>query len=636
MINWYIVSSSEYIAGNKNSDAMYFLNDTHEIYRGAIPFTESVVLYTDLPATGIAVNRLYINSTTLEGKVYNGTEWKTVINPVVDTVTADGTNPVSSKAVAAYVAAEMAKVSAASDVVSSLSWDSAEHLLTITKGDDSTEDIVFDGLGASLNYNSSTGNLQLLDASGNLIGNPIKLDLERFVSSGEYDPATKSIKLYFDAEKTDVLTIPVADLVDTYTAESSNSLNLSVESNVIKGSVKISTTSGNILTVDENGLYVASPDLSSKMDKQPEAVEGNIAVFNGAGQVVDSGKSFDDLASGAHVYTGASIEEAVAGHTPVNGDFCIVKTQIGTSDKYQYTAYVHNGTTWVAMDGNYSAENVFFADDLVTTSAIGNITLSNGQATIPAAGKNLKQVFDTIFVKEKNPSITQPSVSVSLPVAKSYEVGTTVTPSYTATLNAGNYQYGPATGVTATSWEISDTASHSASTNTGSFDAFVVEDDTNYKVTAKATYEDGAVPVTNTGNPYDAGKIVAGSKTGTSSAVTGYRKGFYGTLTSKDEITSDVIRGLSGKTTAAPAAGNVWNLSVPVGALRVIFAYPASVRDVSSVLDVNGLNAEIKSAFSMSQVDVEGVNNYTAIAYKVYVMDFAAANDTANTLKVTL
>jgi hypothetical protein len=42
------------------------------------------------------------------------------------------------------------------------------------------------------------------------------------------------------------------------------------------------------------------------------------------------------------------------------------------------------------MDGNYNAENVYFDEDLITTSAVGNITLTNGSATIAAAGKNLK------------------------------------------------------------------------------------------------------------------------------------------------------------------------------------------------------------------------------------------------------
>ena len=84
------------------------------------------------------------------------------------------------------------------------------------------------------------------------------------------------------------------------------------------------------------------------------------------------------------------------------------------------------------------------------------------------------------------------------------------------------------------------------------------------------------------------------------------------------------------------ANGNTFTISIPVGALRVMFAYPATLRDVSSVQDVNGMNAEIKSAFTMNNVDVEGASGYTAIGYKVFVMDLAKANDTANTYKVTI
>ena len=297
--------------------------------------------------------------------------------------------------------------------------------------------------------------------------------------------------------------------------------------------------------------------------------------------------------------------------------------------------YVYDGSSWVAGDENYNAENVYFAQDLITTSAVGNITLTNGQATIAAAGKNLKQVFDTIFVKEKNPTTTQPSVSVALKNAKAYEVGTTFTPSYTATLNAGSYTYGPATGITAKSWSVTDTDSHSATTNSGSFDSFTVGDSTNYSVSATATYDAGAVPVTNTGNAYAAGQIAAGSKSGTSSAVTGYREVFYGTVTSKGEITSDVIRGLT-KLGAKHSNSRAIDILCPVGAMRVILAFPASCRDLQSIKDRNGLNAEAITSFATTQIDVEGANGYTAAAYKVYYLDFANANDTVNHYDATL
>ena len=330
-----------------------------------------------------------------------------------------------------------------------------------------------------------------------------------------------------------------------------------------------------------------------------------------------------------------AITAAVGENALVAGDIAIVKDVI-SGDKYQYTAYVYNGSAWVAMDGNYNAENVYFDKDLVTTSAVGNITLTNGQATIAATGKNLKQVFDTIFVKEKNPSVTQPSVSVSLAGAGAKEVGTKVTPSYTASFNAGKYEFGPATGCSITSWSVTDTNNaEPLNTATGSFAEITVADDTNYKVTATGNFSEGVIPVTNVGNEYAAGKIAAGSKSATSSAITGYRNSFYGTLTEKGELTSDIIRSL-GKSNKALTNGSTFGITIPVGAMRVVFAYPETLRDVSSVKDVNGLNAEISGAFTKSTLSVEGLNNFQGINYKVYVTDFAEAVATANTYNVTI
>lgn len=646
MISWHIVTSSTYHAGTKMPDGMYFLSDTREIYRGDQPFTESVVMYKDTRPTDPAINRLYINSSNLEGWVYGGAVagWINVIKAVSDEIQDVAGLPVSGKAVKAYVAAELAKAATPAGTVSALGWDSANHILTVTKGDASSETITFDGLGVSLKYNNQTGDLQLEDTSGNPIGEVINLDLERFVTGAEYNTESKSIVLYFDTEKTDSIEIPVGDLVDTYTAEASdNSLALSVESgNKIVGHVKISTAAGNQITCDENGLYVAPIDISGKMDKVAGAIEGNIAILDGNGQVIDSGKSFDDIQTNTTVYTGTSIDEAVAGNTPVKGDFCIVKTQIGESDKYQHTAYVHNGTSWEAMDGNYNAKNVYFPENLTTTSAIGNIALTNGQATVEAAGKNLVEVWNSIFVKANNNfSVTQPSVSVTLNEAGSYEVGTQKTITYSATLKAGSYQYGPPTGITATSWTVSATnngeASGSSTTNTGTFDSITVGDNTEYKVSATATYDDGAMPVNNLGNDTAAKQIKAGSKTGNSSTITGYRRGFYGTMPANCNgvLTSDDIRGLAQKTSATPAKGNKWTLNVPVGAMCFVIAYPASIGNIASVVDVGAGNFDIVSSFKKTQVNVEGANGYEAIAYNVYYFDRVATTAT-NTLNVTL
>ena len=181
------------------------------------------------------------------------------------------------------------------------------------------------------------------------------------------------------------------------------------------------------------------------------------------------------------------------------------------------------------------------------------------------------------------------------------------------------------------------TAGNAADTASGSFADVVVTDNTNYKITAKANYGAGAVAVDNLGATSSPEvKIAAGSATKTSGAITGYRNTFYGTVTEKAEVTSTIIRSLSGKSNKALANGNSFTINIPVGAVRVIFAYPATLQDVSSVKDVNGLNAEIKSAFTKSSVTVAGAGADTGIAYKVYVTDFAEPVAKANSYTVKI
>ena len=322
---------------------------------------------------------------------------------------------------------------------------------------------------------------------------------------------------------------------------------------------------------------------------------------------------------------------------PKKGDIAVVKRTIA-NDKVSHTAYVYNGSAWEAADGNYNAENVYFGKDLTITANIGVQTVgSSGSKTLATTGKNVKEVFDMIMAAEQNPKITQPSVSVTCAQMGNYEVGTKVTPQWSVALNPGNYSYGPATGVTATSYSVSDTDSNSAETSSGSFPELTVEDGENYSISATVGHSAGAVPKTNLGNDYAAGKIAEGSKSGTRGTITGHRKTFYGTTADKtSETTSAIIRGLSGKSNAALNNGSTFKVTIPVGALRVLIAYPATLREVTSIKDDNAMSAEIKTGFTLSTVAVEGANNYTATNYKVYTMDFANANDTANTYTVTI
>ena len=336
-----------------------------------------------------------------------------------------------------------------------------------------------------------------------------------------------------------------------------------------------------------------------------------------------------------------AIAAALGGNVAVQGDIVVITTTI-EGNTYEQSAFMYDGTQWAAMTGKVDADKVILQDDITMAgnyTQVGNLTKEQTKtATFATKGKSVAEALTEIFSKRLQPTITSnPAVTLTFGQAKAYEVGTTVSPTYSASLSAGSYTYGPATGITATSWEISDTAGHTATTASGSFADVVVTDNTNYKITAKANYGAGAVAVDNLGATSSPEiKIAAGSATKTSGAITGYRNTFYGTVTEKAEVTSTIIRSLSGKSNKALANGNSFTINIPVGAVRVIFAYPATLQDVSSVKDVNGLNAEIKSAFTKSSVTVAGAGADTGIAYKVYVTDFAEPVAEANSYTVKI
>lgn len=283
------------------------------------------------------------------------------------------------------------------------------------------------------------------------------------------------------------------------------------------------------------------------------------------------------------------------------------------------------------------ATDIMFDSNLILTAPIGVHTIpSSGSKTLGTAGKNLKQVLDMLVAEEKNPLITQPSVGITLNGAGVKEAGTMFTPSYSASLNPGSYQYGPATNVVDESWQITDTNSNNSATNTGYFAQFQVVDGTNYKVNVTVQHSGGDIPVTNLGNPYANGAIQSGSKTTSSSTVTAYRNCFYGSTNNKNSLDSETIRSLTGKSNREATNGSTYNVSVPVGALQVIIAYKSSLRDITSALDVNGLNAQIVGSFKKQLVQVSGANNYNPIEYKVFTLEFANPNNTQNIIKITI
>lgn len=318
---------------------------------------------------------------------------------------------------------------------------------------------------------------------------------------------------------------------------------------------------------------------------------------------------------------------------PAQGDMAIVERAVATNAN-SYTAYAYDGAKWCAMDGNYSAENVYFDSDLTYTAPIGVMTVpSSGAGKISAAGKNVKEVLASILAEEKNPVTTQPSASVKITSGSgTAEVGTHRNISYSASLSAGSYTYGPDTGVVAGTI----TASFDGQTKTGATGTFenVVATEGTKRLSVSITHNEGAVPKTNLGNPYADGKIAAGTKEATASqTLVGVRHMFYGPMTTDAELNSENIRKLRHE---AASKKTIDTFGAGAGAVKVVVAVPASM-NVTKVLMPSAMNADATANFvkQAGSVQVEGAEGFTAAAYNVWVYK-PASIDSSEKYAVTI
>ena len=334
-----------------------------------------------------------------------------------------------------------------------------------------------------------------------------------------------------------------------------------------------------------------------------------------------------------------TIDEALATiATPSQGDMAIIEQKFGDVAKADgtrtsRTAYSYDGEKWCAMDGNYNAKNVYFDDDFTYTNAIGAIGAPDGgSGKLAASGKSVEEFMASILAKEANPTTTKPAASVKITSGDgTFEVGTHKNVSYTASLSAGSYTYGPDTGVVAETI----TASFDGQTKTGATGTFdnVVADGTK-RLSVSITHNEGTVPKTNLGNPYADGKITAGTKIATATqTLVGVRHMFYGPMTTDADLNSENIRKL---THSQAKTGTIDTFGAGAGAVKVVVAVPTSM-NVTKVLMPSAMNADATANFvkQAGSVQVEGAEGFTAAAYNVWVYK-PASIDSTETYSVTI
>lgn len=357
------------------------------------------------------------------------------------------------------------------------------------------------------------------------------------------------------------------------------------------------------------------------------------------GETVSSNTQVYEVITNANELHNDAIARIVNGAELFNGDIAIVKDLIA-GDKYQYTAYVYNGTNWVAMDGNYRADNVYFDEDFVFTKAIGTVSIpDSGNVTVSAAGKNLQEFFAGLFAEEEYPTTPSTSATLGSNNIGTKEVGTKIGIQYSFTTTAGNYKFGPSNnGVTWSDYKATFNG-ETLTGKSGTFTTVQVTDDTNLSITGSVEQSAGAIPLTNLGNEYSDAQIQKKSWTNlTKGTLSGYRAWFCGykdgdnALPDPTAITGAEIRALGN------SANGFWKSSMNISKMKqMYFAAPAGRGYKPTVKDA--ATTAPQTVFGPITVYVKGVNEYVTddapngIAYDVWYIanaDAAAGDATVN------
>lgn len=278
------------------------------------------------------------------------------------------------------------------------------------------------------------------------------------------------------------------------------------------------------------------------------------------------------------------------------------------------------------LSGFIDLSNYVEKDDneILTTE---NVTINTDVGGLPSGttintGTSITDLIKLLGIKTYYPTFIAPSLTLAIDVNNSVEAGYISTATLTATFNKGEIKGDLIEGVWNANTKQNDRAGDvdtyeingvdNGGVNTKTLTDNVIEEGAN-AYNAKVYFTTGPQPLDSDGNNYET--PLAPGNILTSKTIYGYRKLFYGL--SSQATNSAEVRALS-NSLLNPTNGTTFTINITSGASKVVFAYPATLQDVTEVIYKEGLNADIKGIFTKTTVSVEGANGYTAIDYKVY------------------
>lgn len=282
-----------------------------------------------------------------------------------------------------------------------------------------------------------------------------------------------------------------------------------------------------------------------------------------------------------------------------------------------------------------TAQTAFLCINDVFASGGGNLTLENDVDVIGTSvgaidegftfleGLTFTQFVTLVSQRTLPPAYGVPTLSLgSVPSPTTTEVGTILSPLLSISYSQNNGGATSATRLKKNGSTISPSFPYTDSTIQLTLATITY--------VAELDYDQGPILNDNMGMPDPTGRINAGTAVSNQIIFLGKRQAFYGSPASTPG-SSAAIRALtssfnSDNNSGVDAAGVSivsaptpnFVITIPIGATRVVFAYPADRRAVASVKYQELSDSEVKANFTETSVMVEGANAYSPVAYRVF------------------
>ena len=298
--------------------------------------------------------------------------------------------------------------------------------------------------------------------------------------------------------------------------------------------------------------------------------------------------------------------------------------------------YLENGNVIAKLgDGEHSWKDLpqiegVFEDNVTLTYNFGKHTIdpSVGFKTVEAKGMTTSQwLLEQLSEVDNNPTINQPSSTFKIQkvTGAGGEIGSKITKiEWNGGSSFGSYQYGPATGVSASNrtWEIESTIGGEKLTSTSEDGSFTVDiqltqeaEKTYATVFGKCTIDatNAAYANNNVGKPTTL-KVSSYENTHEVYAkASAYRRPYYGVFAAGSAVDVSTLDSAAVKkfpSSGTSTKGLPSSISVPKGSQMVIFAARAGAYSSLTATDDFANNSTVSFTKVANAVRVKGYNDF--------------------------